>query len=756
MGFVDVEGGQFKNWIKSGLSFGQNAQAGFPGLLTSDNYPSNGATLTLNLQLGVPVPQNVTASDDLVFKCTNVGGAGGDIQIARGAAAQVTGSIAGTTLTVSAVASGTLAVGSTLSVAAGTTITALGTGTGGIGTYTVSISQTVASTTIFALGFTDVAASSGSVVGGTAFNLTMTGTNPRVVFRLGAPIPAGSVTVNFLAGGTFSGCSNMVLCKLSDEAAIDATTTPEELFYQPYTNFYVALNCKAFRPMGWAGINNSNLSRYAFRVPWQTGLTYQSARWEPTIWAGTASGTNTYAATRPSGVPATPTDGAAIQVQFTNANTSATVTLDLGGSWGAKTVLGGTFPSTAAPLEIGRITALQSATLTYDAVLGAWLHFPTGLTPNIPVEVRVGFANVCGADYWHNFPMAYDDASALSEAVYVRDKLTTGGVAYFEYTNEPWNPLFNQFHILTARGVVYGFPSGNNRRQMGPTGLRIRQIMGQIVPAWNGRTELRGVNAFQAFGPPETVTYQFNGADLDTSLGYAGYNSLIGVSYNVAPNRPNDFCRSISYATYVGGAQCLQFDQEYVDAHNVGLSFPGLTGAADDFASGVPALMAQALTWMDNDLRGGLRSDGSLGPQTMQSFLSGSSFNSSIYGTWNTVAGTYSPAKYVECYEGCSCSNVPPSTATCTTIGISTSYGGTGGKIDNLINAFKLSGRFYNQFYDQNTQFLSFSNSLTPAWLIVIGNPFGLMQGNTIYSAPWQSWQALTTFNASKYGWGGR
>lgn len=51
-------------------------------------------------------------------------------------------------MTVTAVASGTLAVGQYLvgpNVAAGTEITALGTGTGGTGTYTVGISQTAAS-----------------------------------------------------------------------------------------------------------------------------------------------------------------------------------------------------------------------------------------------------------------------------------------------------------------------------------------------------------------------------------------------------------------------------------------------------------------------------------------------------------------------------------------------------------------------------------------------------------------------------------
>lgn len=64
-----------------------------------------------------------------------------------------TGSIAGTTLTVTVAPSSPLAVGQKItggSVSAGTFITALGTGTGGTGTYTVSNSQTVTSTTLTA------------------------------------------------------------------------------------------------------------------------------------------------------------------------------------------------------------------------------------------------------------------------------------------------------------------------------------------------------------------------------------------------------------------------------------------------------------------------------------------------------------------------------------------------------------------------------------------------------------------------------
>jgi len=67
----------------------------------------------------------------------------------------LTGSISGTTLTVSATPSGALGPGQTLSgsgVASGTQITAFGTGTGGTGTYTVNNSQTVASKAMTANG----------------------------------------------------------------------------------------------------------------------------------------------------------------------------------------------------------------------------------------------------------------------------------------------------------------------------------------------------------------------------------------------------------------------------------------------------------------------------------------------------------------------------------------------------------------------------------------------------------------------------
>jgi hypothetical protein len=69
-----------------------------------------------------------------------------------------TGSISGTTLTISAVTSGALAIGSviTTGASAGTTIVAFLTGLGGVGTYQVNTSQTVGSTTIAVAASTTV------------------------------------------------------------------------------------------------------------------------------------------------------------------------------------------------------------------------------------------------------------------------------------------------------------------------------------------------------------------------------------------------------------------------------------------------------------------------------------------------------------------------------------------------------------------------------------------------------------------------
>lgn len=94
---------------------------------------------------------------------------------ATAAPAIVTASISGTTMTVTSVTSGSLKLGQTIEgsgVTDGTIITAFGTGTGGAGTYTVSASQTVSSTTIYAINWSVLPANDGPFQGGGTVDIT--------------------------------------------------------------------------------------------------------------------------------------------------------------------------------------------------------------------------------------------------------------------------------------------------------------------------------------------------------------------------------------------------------------------------------------------------------------------------------------------------------------------------------------------------------------------------------------------------------
>lgn len=136
-------------------------------------------------------------------------------------AAVVTGSIAATVLTVTAVTSGTLSVGQTISgsgITAGTKITALGTGLGGTGTYTVDTSQTASSTTVtasaaYSTAYTGntgngamgaITVSAGAQAGDYKLTITSPGTNIGNFIVEGPDgkfVGQGDVAAAFSAGG---------------------------------------------------------------------------------------------------------------------------------------------------------------------------------------------------------------------------------------------------------------------------------------------------------------------------------------------------------------------------------------------------------------------------------------------------------------------------------------------------------------------------------------------------------------------------
>jgi len=149
------------------------------------------------------------------------------VAIGGTASAVVTGAISGTTLTVSAVTSGTLAVGTRITgtgITAGTNITVLGTGTGGVGTYTVSASQTVLSTTI-----------TGQPVVGKTFKATGaglgTGTATTGYPALTAPAAGVEVTILVRQGVTWY---QQGVSEASDGIALQDTDTQAARFLRGF------------------------------------------------------------------------------------------------------------------------------------------------------------------------------------------------------------------------------------------------------------------------------------------------------------------------------------------------------------------------------------------------------------------------------------------------------------------------------------------------------------------------------------------
>jgi hypothetical protein len=118
-----------------------------------------GGTGTYNLSASstVSTPTQITATGGVggtgtyIVSTSQTVGAGTSFTFSGPTTAVVTGSVSGNTLTVTAVTSGVLTIGTVItgtSISNNTVITAFGTGTGGTGTYTLSASMTAASTTI--------------------------------------------------------------------------------------------------------------------------------------------------------------------------------------------------------------------------------------------------------------------------------------------------------------------------------------------------------------------------------------------------------------------------------------------------------------------------------------------------------------------------------------------------------------------------------------------------------------------------------
>jgi len=170
-----------------------------------------------------------------------VGLLNGVFNFQTGTGATFTGATAGsTTLTVSAVASGTLYIGMGITTAAApnTTIgyiTAFGTGTGGVGTYTLSASSTVSSTSMVGGAFFIALYTNSATFDSTTAIYTAT----NEVSGTGYTATGNQLSVSVTpspAGPTWSGANTTAYINFSDTTWTTATITARgALIYQNAT-----------------------------------------------------------------------------------------------------------------------------------------------------------------------------------------------------------------------------------------------------------------------------------------------------------------------------------------------------------------------------------------------------------------------------------------------------------------------------------------------------------------------------------------
>jgi hypothetical protein len=578
----------------------------------------------------------------------------------------------------------------------------------------------------------EVSSSGATVTGGTNSVMTVasTGAAGRVVFTL-SNYSSTNISFYFPSGFANGGSGELAIVRATDEAAYDAGTyfTPE------FIALLQDLNPKTIRPMGWRQTGPGNLCnrvQYGYRTM-PSYISWNSAQYPPSAWGGTVSGTDTYTMGAAPDTPGSWTDGEIIQGVVTNANTSTTPTLNVN-SRGAKTIV----TMSNGAISAGAIAAGSTATFIYDGILNKVLWSAGSLTAEVPTEAMVQLANTLGCNLWLTIPPMANDDFVTQDGTYVRDHLNSSLLAYFEYGNEIWNFAFPQTSWAGARGTALGFTSSNNEHIDGWYGLRFRQIAGTLTSLWGARANLRRVIAFQAFGnTSSTSTYRIGGADLQTGVGHAGYDALIGVNYNSAPNRPGDYADVLSYATYYSGANFVNADGNYSTAST---SF--LQTLCDQYASGDATQLATALVSLDTDIRSGTRSS-VLGSQTLLGL------SNVIYPGWETIANTW--GKNAECYEG-ALECVAPSTAKCTTLGLTEggTAAGANAALVGLLAAYKNSAKYQIIVRDQFNQFMSQTHSVSPCWLTITGaNQWSLLSGD-IFSTPYQTYYGFKNYNNNK------
>jgi len=481
------------------------------------------------------------------------------------------------------------------------------------------------------------------VVGSTAYHMNTHGTRGCIEFYLATAPTSGQISVEYLSGsgyghsltdcdasGNYAGSGGVPCPDLSkvriylaaNYALINSPTCSRDgisygvqpaCFNPDFIRDLKALRPRLIRGLDLAGAGSNSTTGIG---PPITVASYAMGYWNPAEWAGTTtynsgscytSGSDAFAITLPTG-GCTPENMQQVQLQFNHANATTAPTLN-----GIPIVLQYFGPTpTRGP---GAIIPNALWTLTYISPLNVWLGTVgtgatgtsgtannSGIYPAWPLQIQIALANTINAGLWYPVSALVSDFGTALAKTAMRF-MNPDNSFVLEYTNEVFNfGACGATCWMNNLGLSYGFPAAHNP-SFSVYALQTRLLFQNVTMLWGSRPGLVRVSATTCCQNDSSFSdvYRLQGADLNTALGYSGYNRAVGISY--------DYHGSISSIIYDANTGIASLVLASKTDLTVGqqVKIAGVTGTGSDHLNGYKtAIAGTAGTRVDVQLPQGL------------------------------------------------------------------------------------------------------------------------------------------------------
>jgi hypothetical protein len=150
---------------------------------------------------------------------------------------------------------------------------------------------------------------------------------------------------------------------------------------------------------------------------------------------------------------------------------------------------------------------------TEDYVKWAGPALVSGLPSRMPISIQARLSNDTQVPPWFCIPHQATNAAALAMLTKLDEELDPSLAAFIEFTNEPWNPQFDQYSYCATQGATLFAGDSSDGRAKKWYGYRAAQIMmlARQVFGASGRTWYGQLGA--QTGVTSVTTANFTGID---------------------------------------------------------------------------------------------------------------------------------------------------------------------------------------------------------------------------------------------------